>query len=293
MPNTEGFPQVEVKRNLVIAPDTLSALLQKKEDEVVAQFKSVEGRKALLQSLKAQEPEIQKIVGDDFSSEQVADQLEESGRQLQAEKKLFEMKNSPKEKGMFSKALTSIRQFPAKHPLITSAILIAALSAGAVYMGLIPMDTLTAWWNRIRDFFTSGGKGFGLGGAGGTAAGAAEGAAEATGAIADAAPAIAEGASGAVSSASELLISAGDGSPIQYFKVLLKGGNLIELNGQDYTFEAFKNLFETLPKELIGSKDFYVEAQRYASTLPTNEIQFFDYLKSLNQQVLHVKELVD
>lgn len=226
---------------------------------------------------------------------------------LHKAEKFKAIENDPAKKSLMGKALDVMKKglkFTWKHKwkILIALALVAGGVAGWYYkdaiMGLLGLGGGSG-------VGIGAGEGVGIGGAAAESAGeaAAEGVAAAGEAGAEGAGAVAEIADGVTDVGSlkwpletgEWLAEAGKaaGSDIEAGKALriaLKGGEVVEVGGQEYSIETFKKLFESWGKSNgVG----LVKIQRYGSALPSLENDVGGFLKSMDVQSWFLDGLLD
>ncbi len=242
----------------IATPNRVSSLLDLDAEQVHTEFKSVEGRRRLFDSLMAQQEELKKL-HPDFHPETLRTQLDSVGEALAAEERFFAKARSPEKKSMFARAWESITGFPRKHPLMTIVLAIAALTGAAIYMGWLP--SIGGWgkgigdgWNNILNWF-KGGK---------AAEAGAEGAVSETVAT-EAAPAVEELNAAALRTAQEKLTP----KTIDLFTI----DHSIIYNGKTYDINQFKEIFPDVLKELDGEKILKITRDIKARTVTEGELR--------------------
>lgn len=114
-------------------PEVVAQYLEAKPDEIMAQMKSVDGRKQIFEKLMEHEKNLRKD-HTDFNPEDLRKQLDLAGDMLSAKERFTKDINSPEKKGMLRRAWEKVKSFPRKHPVITT-LLVLALAAGAIAGG--------------------------------------------------------------------------------------------------------------------------------------------------------------
>jgi hypothetical protein len=133
----------EVKNEFIPTPQRISEYLELKTDDVEAQMKSVEGRKALYEQLLTHEDSLRQN-HENFDPMALQTQLDNAGEALSANERYLQQVRSPEQKGMFQRAWETVKGFPRNHPVVT-AVLAAATLAGGVAAGFY----LTGNWEML------------------------------------------------------------------------------------------------------------------------------------------------
>ncbi len=124
----------ETPREFIPTPERVSQYLELKAEEVKAQMRSAEGRKALYDQLLVHEEDLRED-HPNFNADVLQTQLETAGEMLAANDRYLQEIQSPQERTMFQRAWETLKGFPRNHPVVT-ALLAAAALAGGIAAGL-------------------------------------------------------------------------------------------------------------------------------------------------------------
>ena len=126
----------ELPAKFVPTPEKVSGFLNQREDEIVVQLESVEGRKKIFDTLVEREADIKKL-DPSFDSADLKHQLDLVGDTLTQKKKFMEDVKSPEKQGFLRRSFNRVKNFAKNHP-VASLLLVLALAAagigGAAYL---------------------------------------------------------------------------------------------------------------------------------------------------------------
>jgi hypothetical protein len=221
---------------------------------------------------------------------------------LEKAKKFKDIEKDPQKKSLMGKALDAVKKglnFTWRHKwkILIGLAVIAGGVAGWYYkdalLGLLGL--------RGFGFGAGAGEGAGTAAAEGAAEAGAEGAATAGGSVAEGTAAAAE-ESGAVAEIAEGVTNtdnlgwklvegwAKDGNPANnVLKIATKGGEVVEVNGTQYSVDTFEKLFENWSK---GKDVQEVIIDQYGSSLPKLETRVMNFLHSQNVSSRYTEHLL-
>lgn len=133
----------EVPKEFIPTPERVSQYLELKTEEVEAQMKSVEGRKALYDQLLVHADDLKEDHAN-FDPMALESQMEAVGQTLGANDRFLKEVRSPEQQGVFQRAWEAVKGFPRNHPVVT-AVLAAATLVGGVAAGFY----LTGNWEML------------------------------------------------------------------------------------------------------------------------------------------------
>jgi HD superfamily phosphohydrolase len=125
----------ELPSRFIPTPERLAPYLSQKDEEIMTQLGSVEGREQVFQELLKHEEELRKV-DPSFNPESLRRDLDLVSETLDEKQKFVNELEKPERKGIVRRTFGHLKNFAKKHPVVTVLLMAAAAVAvvgGAAY----------------------------------------------------------------------------------------------------------------------------------------------------------------